>query len=278
MRVRVDGEMLDLDEVKTLDKYKRHTIEAVVDRLVIHHADDDGRAYDDSHPNPDRGRFADSVETALRLGEGVMVVAAADQGAFEEQRYSEKYSCPFDGYTIDELEPRSFSFNSPHGACPVCTGLGMRMEFDPERVINRNLSVSEGALLPWQRMTMTDSWYGKVVEAMAKRQGFSVDTPLGRLKPEDLDFLLNSPRGEKVRIGYRHNGHTNYYEATFEGLLPNLNRRYRETDSEWVKQELREVHGCPAVSDLRRHAPQARDAERDRRRTEHRPGLGPVRY
>jgi len=254
VRVRVDGEMLDLDEVKSLDKYKRHTIEVIVDRLVVHHADDDGRVYDDSYPNPDRGRFADSVETALRLGEGVMVVAAADASPFEEQRYSEKYSCPFDGYTIDELEPRSFSFNSPHGACPVCTGLGVRMEFDAERVINRNLSISEGALVPWSRMTMTDSWYGKVVEAVAKRQGFSVDVPLGKLKPTDIDFLLNAPRGEKVRIGYRHNGHTNYYEATFEGLLPNLQRRYRETDSEWVKQELEKfmvARPCPACGGTR---------------------------
>ena len=254
VRVRVNGQMLDLDEVQTLDKYKRHTIEVIVDRLVVHHADDEARAYDDSYPNPDRGRFADSVETALRLGEGVMVVASADPGGFDEQRYSEKYSCPFDGYTIDELEPRSFSFNSPHGACPVCTGLGMRMEFDAERVVNRNLSISEGALLPWQRMTMTDSWYGKVVEAMAQRRGFSVDTPLSKLKPEDLDFLLNSPRGEKVRIGYRHNGRTNHYEATYEGLLPNLNRRYRETDSEWVKQELEKfmvARPCPTCGGTR---------------------------
>ena len=254
VRVRVDTEMFDLDEAPTLDKYKRHTIEVVVDRLVIHHADDDGKPYGDDYPNPDRGRFADSVETALRLGEGIVVVAPADEGTFEEQRYSEKYSCPFDGYTIDELEPRSFSFNSPHGACPLCTGLGVRMEFDQERVINRNQSISEGALLPWSRMTMTDSWYGKVVEAVAKRRGFSVDVPLNKLKPPDLDFLLNSPRGEKVRIGYRHNGHTNYYEATFEGLLPNLQRRYRETDSEWVKTELEKymvARPCPACGGSR---------------------------
>ncbi|MEO8011856.1 MAG: excinuclease ABC subunit UvrA, partial [Dokdonella sp.] len=147
-------------------------------------------------------------------------------------------SCPFDGYTIDELEPRSFSFNSPHGACPACTGLGMRMEFDQERVIDRNRSVADGALLPWSRMTLTDSWYGKVVEAVAKRRGFKTNVPLAKLAKKDLDFLLHSPRGEKVRIGYRHDGHTNYYDANFEGLLPNIERRYRETDSEWVKQEL----------------------------------------
>src|SRR3989337_453385 len=100
VRVRVDGELLDLDEVKTLDKYKRHTIEIVVDRLVVRHADDDGREFGPDNPNPERARFADSVETALRLGEGVMVVAPADPGAFDEQRYSERYSCPFDGSTL----------------------------------------------------------------------------------------------------------------------------------------------------------------------------------
>ncbi|MEA2677710.1 MAG: excinuclease subunit, partial [Chloroflexota bacterium] len=254
VRVRVDTEMLELDEVKSLDKYKRHTIEVVVDRLVVRHQDDDGKLYDDANPNPERSRFADSVETALRLGEGVMVVAPADEGAFEEQRYSEKYSCPFDGYTIDELEPRSFSFNSPHGACPACTGLGMKMEFDPERVIDRNRSIDEGGLLPWSRMTLTDSWYGKVVEAVAKRQGFKTNVPLGKLDKKHLSYLMSSPRGEKVRIGYRHEGHTNYYDANFEGLLPNIERRYRETDSEWVKTELEKfmvARPCPTCKGTR---------------------------
>jgi excinuclease ABC subunit A len=257
VRVRVDGELLDLDEVKTLDKYKRHTIEVVIDRLVVHHTDEDGRPYGPDHRNPDLARFADSVETALRLGEGVMVVAPADPGTFEEQRYSERYSCAFDGTTIDELEPRSFSFNSPHGACPACTGLGVRMEFDEERVINRKLSIGEGALLPWSRMTLTDSWYGKVVEAVAKMRGFSVRVPVGELAPEHLDYVLHAPRGEKVRVGYRHDGHTNYYDATFEGLLPNIQRRYRETDSEWVKSELEKymvARPCPTCAGTRLRA------------------------
>jgi excinuclease ABC subunit A len=254
VRIRVDGELLDLDEVKTLDKYKRHTIEIVVDRLVVRHADDDGKPYTTENPNPDRARFADSVETALRLGEGVMVVAPADAGEFDEQRYSERYSCAFDGTTLDELEPRSFSFNSPHGACPACTGLGVRMEFDPERMINRKLSISDGALLPWSRMPMTDSWYGRVVEAVAKRQGFRTDVPIGQLDQKDLDFLLRSPRGDKVRIGYKRSRHTNYYDATFEGLVPNLERRYRETDSEWVKNELEKymvAKPCPTCAGQR---------------------------
>jgi len=254
VRVRVDGELLDLDEAPALDKYKRHTIEVVVDRLVVRQADDDGRPYGADNPNPEVARFADSVETALRLGEGVMVVAPADAGSFDEQRYSERYSCPFDGTTLDELEPRSFSFNSPHGACPACTGLGVRMEFDQDRVLNRKLSIAAGALVPWSRMPMTDSWYGRIVQGIAKRRGFRTDVPVAELAPEHIDYLLRTPRGEKVRIGYRHHGHTNYYDATFEGLLPNLERRYRETDSEWVKSELEKfmvARPCPTCGGAR---------------------------
>jgi excinuclease ABC subunit A len=254
VRLRVDGELLDLDEATSLDKYKRHTIEVVVDRLVVRHADDEGRPYGPDNPNPESGRFADSVETALRLGEGVMVVAPADAGAFDEQRYSERYSCPFDGTTLDELEPRSFSFNSPHGACPSCTGLGMRMEFDPGRVVNRELTLAQGALLPWSRMPMSDSWYGRVVEGIAQRRGFGLDVPVRDMAPEQLDYLLNTPRGEKVRISYRHNGRTRHYDATFEGLLHNLQRRYRDTESEWVKNELEKymvARPCPTCGGAR---------------------------
>ncbi len=122
--------------------------------------------------DPDAARLADSIETALRLGEGIVVIAPAPRDdeppAFEERRYSERYSCPYDGFTIDELEPRNFSFNSPHGACPDCTGLGTRLEIDPELVVpDRTMSVSKGALLrPWARMPMADSWFSKVVEAV----------------------------------------------------------------------------------------------------------------
>ena len=239
VRIRVDGELMDLDEVQSLDKYKRHTIEVVVDRLVIRHADDEGVPFDPGHPNPDAARLADSVETALRLGEGLVVVAPADPGAFEEQRYSERYTCPFDGSTIDELEPRSFSFNSPHGACPTCTGLGVRLEFDVDRLIpNRGLSLSEGALVPWSRMPIADSWYGKVVEGIAKARGFRTDVPVRDLPDEHMEYLLRAPKAEKVTIRYRHNGRSRSYDAHFEGLLPNLQRRHRETESDWVRSEL----------------------------------------
>ncbi|MBA2489698.1 MAG: excinuclease ABC subunit UvrA, partial [Chloroflexi bacterium] len=255
VRIRVDGEMYDLDQAPTLDRYKRHTIEVVVDRLVVRHADDEGRSFGPDHPDPDAARLADSVETALRLGEGLMVVAPADDGAFEEQRFSERYTCPIDGSTIDELEPRSFSFNSPHGACPTCTGLGVRKEFDVDRLIpNRDLSLEEGALAPWSRMPIADSWHGRIVEGIARARGFRTDVPVRRLSEEQIAYLLRAPKGEKVRVSYRHNGRSRTYDATFEGLLPNLERRYRETDSEWVKSELEKFmveRPCPACSGKR---------------------------
>jgi excinuclease ABC subunit A len=256
VRVRVDGQLYELEDAPTLDKHKRHTIEVVVDRLVVRRSDDDGRPYGPDHPDPDAGRLADSVETALRLGEGVVVVAPADPGAFEEQRFSEHYSCPFDGTTMEDLEPRSFSFNSPHGACPDCTGLGVRLEIDPERVVpDRALSIADGALLrPWARMPMADSWFGKVAEAVARAHGWDPTVPIGELPPEALDHLLNVERGEQVVIGYRHERGENTYTATFEGIIPNLARRYRETDSEYVKTELERFmveRPCPSCSGKR---------------------------
>jgi excinuclease ABC subunit A len=261
VRVRVDGELLDLDSVVRLDKYKRHTIEVVVDRLVVRHSDDDGRPFGPDHPDPDAARIADSVETALRLGEGTMVVAPAEgDSGFEEIPLSERYTCPYDGATIDELEPRSFSFNSPHGACPACTGIGTRLEIDPERLIpNKNLSLEEGALVPWARMPMADSWYSKIIEAVARTHGFRTDVPVRDLPKEAIDLLMHTPRGERVVIRYRHDRGENSYEATFEGLVPNLERRYRETESEFVKTELEKFmveRPCP-VCHGRRLRPEA---------------------
>src|SRR5438876_3684396 len=171
VRVRVDGEVMDLGDATTLDKYKRHSIEVVVDRYVVRHAEapegakrgPDGRPVDPetgrSIADPDAARLADSIETALRLGEGIVLIAPAprddEEPAFEERRYSERYSCPYDGFTIDELEPRNFSFNSPHGACPTCTGLGTRLEFDPNLLIpDPAKSLAQGALAPWSKNPM----------------------------------------------------------------------------------------------------------------------------
>jgi excinuclease ABC subunit A len=254
-RVRVDGELMDLAETRQLDKYKRHSIEVIVDRFVVNHGDVPADAGRDAQGRPvdaatgelirppDSTRLADSVETALRLGEGVVLIAPAPRDGeppqFEERRYSERYSCPYDGTTVDDLEPRSFSFNSPHGACPSCTGLGSRLEIDPERVVpNKNLSIAGGAFVPWARLPMEGSWHGKIIEAICREHGWDVNAPVKNLPAEALDYLMYTPRGEKVVIGYRNERGQNTYGATYEGIVPNLERRFRETDSEYIKSEL----------------------------------------
>ena len=274
-RVRVDGEQMDLSETRQLDKYRRHTIEVIVDRFVVRHGGpEDGAAEAGSDVavtgsdvaatgsdggRPDATRLADSVETGLRLGEGVVLIAPVPRDgeppAFEERRYSERYSCPYDGTTVDELEPRSFSFNSPHGACPSCTGLGSRLEVDADRIIpNKNLSLADGALAPWSRLPMEASWHGKIMEAVCIEHGWDFHAPVKNLPPEALDYVLYAGRGEKVVIGYRHERGENTYGATFEGIIPNLERRFRETDSEYIKSELERymvARPCPVCEGKR---------------------------
>jgi len=271
VRVRVDGEMYDLAEAPTLDKYKRHTIEVVVDRYVVRHAaapEDaqrapDGRPVDpqtgEPMPDPDAARLADSVETALRLGEGVVVIAPAPRDdeapPFEERRYSERYTCPYDGFTMEELEPRSFSFNSPHGACPACAGLGTRLEIDPARVIpDRSKSIAQGALLPWARMANDSSWRLKILGAICGSHDWDFWAPLQDLPPGAIDYLLYAKKEEKVVVRYRHGRGENSYTATFEGIVTNLERRYRETDSDYVKTELEKymvTRPCPTCGGRR---------------------------
>jgi excinuclease ABC subunit A len=247
--------MYDLSEAPTLDKYKRHTIEVVVDRYVVRHAEapegtpraPDGRPIDpdtgEPVPDPDAARLADSIETALRLGEGLVLIAPAPRDDeppdFEERRYSERYSCPYDGFTMEELEPRNFSFNSPHGACPSCTGLGTQLVIDPDLVIpDRSKSLAEGALIPWAKMPTDASWRLKILEAIAQSHGWSFRAPIRDLPPEALQYLLYADKDEKVLVRYRHERGENTYNATFEGVITNLERRYRETDSEYVRTEL----------------------------------------
>ena len=275
VRVRVDGELMDLDAAPTLDKYKRHTIEVVVDRLIVRHADADGRPFDPENPDPDASRLADSVETALRLGEGAMLVAPADGDGFEEQRYSERYSCPFDGTTIDELEPRSFSFNSPHGACPTCTGLGIRLEFDIDRVIpDRNRSIADGALAPWRSMPDRDvvaaqDDRGGVPDARLGLQGHDQGPaaegarlpPPRRARREGRGPLPPRPRRELVRrhVRGRHHEPRAALPRDRFGVHPD---------------RAREVHGRATLPGLRRPAPQAGSARRHHRRARHRGGVG----
>ena len=271
VRVRVDGEMVDITEAPTLDKYKRHSIEVVVDRYVVRHAEApdgaghaaDGRPIDPETgaviPDPDASRLADSIETALRLGEGVVLIAPAPRDdeapSFEERRYSEKYSCPYDGFTVDELEPRSFSFNSPHGACPSCTGLGTKLEIDPDLVIpDRSKSLARGALVPWAKMPTDASWRLKILEAICTSHGWDYSAPVRDLPAEAIEYVLRASKEEKVVVRYRHERGENTYNATFEGVVTNLERRYRETDSDYIKTELEKymvTRGCPVCGGKR---------------------------
>jgi excinuclease ABC subunit A len=271
VRVRVDGEQYDIGDAPTLDKYKRHSIEVIVDRYVVRHAEApdgveraaDGRPIDPETgapiPDPDAGRLSDSVETALRLGEGEVLIAPApreaEPAAFDERRYSEKYSCPYDGFTIDELEPRSFSFNSPHGACPACTGLGTRLEIDPALVIpDRSKSLATGALVPWAKMPNDASWRLKILEAICAAHGWNFKAPIRDLPKEAVDYVLFAAKEEKVIVRYRHERGENSYSATFEGVVTNLERRYRETDSEYIKTELEKymvTRPCPTCGGKR---------------------------
>ena len=271
VRVRVDGRQYEIGDAPKLDKYKRHTVEVVVDRYVVRHAEApegagraaDGRPVDRASgaviPDPDTARLADSIETALRLGEGVVVIAPAPRDdeppAFDDRQYSERYSCPYDGFTIDELEPRTFSFNSPHGACPACTGLGTRLEFDPALVIpDPARSLAKGALAPWARNPMDSSWRLKILEAVCRAHGWSFTAPVRTLPAEALEYILHAPKQERVVVGYRHERGENTYSTSFEGLITNLERRYRETDSEYIKTELEKFmvsRPCPTCGGRR---------------------------
>jgi excinuclease ABC subunit A len=237
-RVRVNGVLYDLDDAPKLDKKKRHSIEVVVDRFIVRRpVDEKGKPL----PPEDRSRLSDSVETALKLGEGLVIISsAAAEGSkptFEERLFSEKLGCPYDGTVMDDLEPRSFSFNSPHGACPECTGLGFRLEVDPERVIDPEKSVLEGGLVPWSR-SPEGSWYLKVVTAAMKSKKWNPKTPIGELPAAAQEYLLNAEREDRFTVTYENASYRNTYKAAFEGIIANLERRHRETDSELVRVEI----------------------------------------
>ncbi|PZR61241.1 MAG: excinuclease ABC subunit UvrA [Chloroflexi bacterium] len=253
VRVRVDGEIRDLDEEIALDKKYRHSIEVVVDRLVVRHA-----ATDEAEgERPDATRMADSIETALRLADGNVMVHLPDERASGTDRmFSERYACPEHGGSFEEPAPRNFSFNSPFGACPSCTGLGSRLEIDPQLVLpNQNLSLDEGAIVPWRRMVATESWFSKILDAVAEHYGFPTDVPVRELPERARQILLHGNGGERVSVRYRsRQGNTHTFMTTFEGIIPNLERRYRETSSEMIKSEIERymtTSPCPTCHGLR---------------------------
>jgi excinuclease ABC subunit A len=253
VRVRVDGELHDLDEEISLDKKYKHSIDVVVDRLVVRH----GAAADPDGERPDASRMADSIETALRLSDGTLLVNLPDDGPQGTDRlFSERYACPEHGGSFEEPAPRNFSFNSPHGACPDCTGLGNRLEIDPDLVLpNKDLSIREGAVLPWRRMAVTDSWFSKIIESVATHYGFRTDIPVRDLPERARQILLYGNKGERVSVLYTtRQGAQHTFTTTFEGVVPNLERRYRETGSEMIKTEIERymtTRPCPTCRGMR---------------------------
>ncbi len=237
VRVRVNGEVHLLDEMGdlNLDRRKWHYIEIVVDRLIV-------------REDTEMTRVAESVETALREGEGVVQVnveggeeaEAGRRRDTEDLVFSEQFACVRCGTSLPEIEPRTFSFNSPHGACGECTGLGYKLEIDPELVIhNKDLSLTEGAITPWARNGPANSWYVSVLESVASANGFSAKVPVRELTKDQLDLVLYGNGTKKITVRHRtHRGRTYNWDTSFEGVIPNLERRYRQTDSEHTRQDI----------------------------------------
>ena len=237
VRVRVDGQVLSLDEDITLEKNKKHTIEVVVDRIVI--------------KEEAASRLADSLETALDLGEGTVKV---DVAGGDELVFSEKFACVNCGISVEELTPRRFSFNSPFGACPACSGLGSTMEIVADYVVpDKYRSLNEGAIVPWSKGHST--YYQQLLEGVASYYGMDMDTAFGQLKPEHQEIILYGSKGEKLPFRYRNRyGHLRKYEAAFEGVIPNMERRYKETDSDSVRREFEQymtTKPCPVCKGAR---------------------------
>ena len=223
VRVRVDGIIYDLSETITLDKNRKHTIEIVIDRLVI--------------SRDIQARLSDSIETATSLSGGLLTVDVVDG---EEMTFSQNYSCPEHGTSIEELTPRMFSFNNPYGACPKCTGLGVFMSIDPDIVIrNKNLTIREGGIRAsgWSYLdggTIAQMYY----EGLARHYGFSLDVPIYKLPSDVIDVILYGSKGEKIKMTRRNEYGSGTYMVEFEGIVNNLQRRYKETSSEWMREEL----------------------------------------
>jgi excinuclease ABC subunit A len=250
VRVRIDGEIREMDENITLAKTKKHSIEVVIDRLVIHNEAD----IDDSEQHPDRVRLIDSLEVALRMSNGIALVQIVDG---EELTFSEQFACAHCGLSFGELEPRNFSFNAPQGACPECSGLGTTMEFDPELVMpNRNLTIAQGAIVPFMRSGMDSAkWFASLFEAVAEKYQFSLHEPIKRLSPEAIDILMYGSNGETVKATYSSkSGRKRTYDVVWEGVIPNLKRRYGQTDSENVREDIERFmtrHECPVCQGAR---------------------------
>jgi excinuclease ABC subunit A len=242
-RLKIDGEFYPIEDAPALEKQIKHDIDIVVDRLVVKEGLEQ--------------RLADSLETCLRLADGIAVAEWADAPAEgEEPRrllFSEKFACPVSGFTISEIEPRLFSFNNPFGACPTCDGLGVKLGFDADLVIpDKDKALHKGAVAPWAKGP--SPLYTQTLQALSRHYGFSMDVPWHKLPESARQIILQGSKGEKIKFTYDDNARKYEVSKTFEGVLPNLERRWRETDSAWVREELARYQSetpCEACRGLR---------------------------
>ncbi len=239
-KVRVDGQVRDLTDDLILIKTNKHTIDLVVDRLVL-----DTKSIQEQNLT---SRLSQSIETALKSSEGSVIASEvldsslefpANPKKMEDHLFSERFACPVDNIALSEIEPRLLSFNSPHGACPTCSGLGSLLEIDETMVLNPILSIDEGGILPWSKLATSDTWFTRLIEAVGKENGFDMGTRLGQLSPEAKNILLNGAGEDEFKVeGRNRQGRWTHFYSTFQGLVANLKERYETSESDFVKAEI----------------------------------------
>ncbi len=252
VRVRVDGVVYNLDDEIVLDRYKIHNIEAVVDRLVIRHGQTE------EEQNAARSRLTDSIETSLKVGEGYLIIQNLSSEPAVDLFYSEHLACPEHGVSLPEIEPRTFSFNTPHGACPDCQGLGSKLEIDPDLLIpDKDRSLREGAIASteWSGPRENGGYYWQMIEAVAEYFHINLDLPVSGVPQDKLDKILYGTGKEEIKVHMvGRNDRQSTFQTTFEGVIPNLERRFRETSSEYIRSKITELMSdrpCPTCKGTR---------------------------
>ncbi len=249
-RVRFDSDVITLDEAEdiTINKQKTHTIEVVIDRLNL------------SNDKEDKARFTEGVEKALELSDGLATIASSSsekkntkQGS--EKTYSTAFGCPKCGISLPELEPRNFSFNSPHGACPDCSGLGTKLEIDPKLIINQNLTIAQGAIRPWSHNTTTgQTWLMRILGTVANKNGFDLNARVKDLDKKQMDIILYGTGEKNYQVDYESDKFSGELSTEFEGVIPNLERRFQQTESDYIRREIEQymrVFTCPTCKGQR---------------------------
>ena len=252
VRARVDGQVVNLEDEINLDRFKLHTIEAVVDRLVITHAPND------SDDKSFLTRLTDSIETSLKIGEGYLTIQNLSSDPAQDLFFSEHLACPEHGVSLPEIEPRTFSFNTPHGACPDCEGLGNKLEIDPDLLIpDRERSFNDGAIiaLEWSNSKEQGGYYWQMVEAVAEHYHIDLDAPVNQIPEDKLRLILYGTGNQEVTMSMvSRNERKTTFDTSFEGVIPNLERRYRETSSEYIRSKISEYMSdrpCPTCKGTR---------------------------